>query len=88
MRRFWDEWHSIWDLSIELSEIRDLGDTVIVLGGIKARGKASGVELESPVAYVFQNHFRRFSIDEGSNPSPSVDRATFGAFAGDQACRP
>lgn len=54
LRRYWDEWHSVWNLSIEISEIRDLGDTVIALGGIRTRGKASGVELESPVAYVFE----------------------------------
>jgi ketosteroid isomerase-like protein len=54
MRQFWDEWHSVWNLSIEVSEIRDLGDTVVALGRIQTRGKASGVELESPVAYVFE----------------------------------
>jgi ketosteroid isomerase-like protein len=54
MRRFWDEFHSVWDLSIELSEIRDLGDTVVALGRIQTRGNTSGVELESPVGYVFE----------------------------------
>jgi ketosteroid isomerase-like protein len=54
MRRFWEEWHSLWDLSIELSELRDLGDTVVALGGAKARDKTSGIELESPVGYVFE----------------------------------
>jgi ketosteroid isomerase-like protein len=54
LRRFWDEWHSLWNLSIEVSEIRDLGDTVVALGRFQTRGKASGVELESPVAYVFE----------------------------------
>src|SRR2546423_8355225 len=52
MRKFWDEWRSLWDLKVELSEIRDLGNTVVALGAIKIRGKASGVELESPVGYV------------------------------------
>jgi ketosteroid isomerase-like protein len=54
MRRFWDEWHSVWDLTIEVSEIRDLGDTVLAVGRMRARGKASGVDLDEPVAYVFQ----------------------------------
>jgi ketosteroid isomerase-like protein len=54
MRRFWDEWHSVSDSSVEVSEIRDLGDTIVALGRIQTRGKASGVELESPVAYVFE----------------------------------
>jgi ketosteroid isomerase-like protein len=54
MRRFWDEWHSLWNLTIEVSEIRDLGDTVVVLGLIRTHGKASGIDLEGPVAYVFE----------------------------------
>jgi ketosteroid isomerase-like protein len=51
-RRFWDEWHAVWNVSIELSETRDLGDMVFALGRMETRGRASGVELESPVAYV------------------------------------
>jgi ketosteroid isomerase-like protein len=54
LRRFWDEWHSVWDLTIEASEIRDLGDTVLALGRMRMRGEASGVDLESPVAYLYE----------------------------------
>jgi ketosteroid isomerase-like protein len=54
MRRFWDEWHSVWSLTIEVSEIRDLGDTVLILGRIRTHGKASGIDLEGPVAYVIE----------------------------------
>ena len=56
MRRYWEEWHSVWDLTIEVSEIRDLGDTVLALARIRARGDASGIDLERPVAYVFEFH--------------------------------
>jgi ketosteroid isomerase-like protein len=54
LRRFWDEWHSVWDLTIDVSEVRDLGNTVLVLGRIRTRGEASGIALEGPVAYVFE----------------------------------
>jgi ketosteroid isomerase-like protein len=54
MRRYWDEWHSLWDLSVEVSETRDLEDTVVVVAGLKVRGKGSGVEIESALAYVFE----------------------------------
>lgn len=54
LRRFWDDWHSVWNLTIEVAETRDLGDTVLVLGHIRARGEASGVDLEQPVAYVWE----------------------------------
>ena len=52
MREFWDEWHAVWDLTIEISEFRDLGDTVVALGHMRAHGNASGIELEAPVGYV------------------------------------
>jgi ketosteroid isomerase-like protein len=52
LRRFWDEFHSVWDLTIEVSEVRDLGGTVVALGRIRTRGRASGIDLERPVAYV------------------------------------
>jgi ketosteroid isomerase-like protein len=54
MRRFWDEWHSVWDVTIDVSAIRDLGDTVLALARIRMRGEASGIDLETPVAYVFE----------------------------------
>ena len=52
MRRYWDEWQSIWDLLIEVSEIRESGDRVVVLGGIRTRGN-SRVAVESRMAFVF-----------------------------------
>lgn len=52
IRRFWDEWHSVWDLTVEVSEFRDLGDTVLALGRNRARGRASGIDLDVPMAYV------------------------------------
>src|SRR3954452_7271133 len=52
MRRFWGEWHALWDLRVELSDVRDIGGTVIALGGIKRRHRESEIVAESPVAYV------------------------------------
>jgi ketosteroid isomerase-like protein len=54
MRRFWDEWHSLWDLTVEIWDIRDLGDRVVTIGRIQTHGKTSGIDLERPVAYVFE----------------------------------
>jgi ketosteroid isomerase-like protein len=53
MRRYWDEWHAIWDVTIHVTEIFDLGETVVALARVQARGDASGIDLEQPVAYVF-----------------------------------
>ena len=54
IRRFWDEWHSLWDLFIEISDLRDLGDTVVALGRMQITGKGSGVDLAQPVGYVIE----------------------------------
>jgi len=54
LRRFWTEARSLWGSNIETSDIRDLGDTVLLLGNLQTRGTASGVTLDTPVAYVFE----------------------------------
>ncbi len=54
LRRFWDEWHALWDLRIEASELRDVGDTVVALGRIRTKSKSSGLEVDRPIGYVFQ----------------------------------
>jgi ketosteroid isomerase-like protein len=60
MRRFWEEWRAVWDLTIEISDYRDLGTVVVSVGYMRIRGKGSGVDVESPVAYV--NEFEDGSI--------------------------
>jgi hypothetical protein len=50
MRQFWDEWHAVWELTIEVSEIHEPGDTVVALGRVRARGQASGIDFDRPIA--------------------------------------
>jgi ketosteroid isomerase-like protein len=54
MRKFWNEWHAVWALTIEVSEVRELGDTVVALARVRARGQASGITFDRPIAYVFE----------------------------------
>ena len=54
LRRFWDEWHALWDVDIDVSEVRDLGDFVLVLAAFRAQGKSSGAEVEQSIGYVFE----------------------------------
>ena len=54
VRRFWDEWHALWDLSIQILEFRNIGDTIVALGQMQIRGKASGIDLDQSVAYVVE----------------------------------
>jgi ketosteroid isomerase-like protein len=42
-------WSEIW---AEVEEERDLGATVLAFGRFRARGRESGVELSTPVAWV------------------------------------
>jgi ketosteroid isomerase-like protein len=53
LRKFFADVNEEWsELSIEAPEFREVGDCVIVLGRFKARGRASGVEVDSPAAWV------------------------------------
>ena len=53
VRRFLRETEEAFaEAHIEYAEARDLGDRIVVIGRLRIRGKASGVETESPVAWV------------------------------------
>jgi ketosteroid isomerase-like protein len=48
-----DSDESFIELVTDLSEFRDVGDQVLAFGHIRARGRESGLELESPTGWVF-----------------------------------
>src|SRR4051812_40458244 len=54
LRRFWEEWHSVWDLTLEISEIRDLGAAVVARGRVRTHGGASGIELDGPIGLLYE----------------------------------
>jgi ketosteroid isomerase-like protein len=54
LRRHWDEWREIWTVKINVIDVIDLGDTVIAVAETIARGHGMGVEMQQPVAYVFE----------------------------------
>jgi ketosteroid isomerase-like protein len=39
---------------VRTNEIRDLGDRVLALGAINLEGKASGIEIEQPMGWLFE----------------------------------
>src|SRR5690348_9608717 len=45
-----DEQFSVWQL--RLDEVREVGDIVIVIGGVHGRGRGSGIEFDQPSAVV------------------------------------
>jgi ketosteroid isomerase-like protein len=47
-----DLWGAFAVLHAEYSESRDLGDRIVAIGRIRARGRESGADIESPLGYV------------------------------------
>ena len=53
VRRWMAESDATWaELRLEAEEFRDLGDDVLMIGRLHARGRESGVEIESPVGWL------------------------------------
>jgi ketosteroid isomerase-like protein len=50
---FADSYESFGELQTELTEFRDLGDRIVAFGHVHARGRASGLVLDSPTGWVF-----------------------------------
>ena len=54
IERYFDEVQGTWEeLRIFADDVRDLGDGVLVLGRTTARGRASGVNVNAPIAIAF-----------------------------------
>jgi ketosteroid isomerase-like protein len=65
-RRFFEQWGNTWETwDVQLQECRELGDRVVALGRVHARGRGSGVELDQPAAYVFD--FRGGELARGES---------------------
>lgn len=55
VRRMIDDLYETFvEVRIEMSEFRDLGDGLVAIGRTRTRGKASGVETETPLTFVTQ----------------------------------
>jgi ketosteroid isomerase-like protein len=51
---FWDDWHATWNLELEVTDTRDLGDTVLLLALMRTKGNVSGAEAERSIGYVLE----------------------------------
>jgi ketosteroid isomerase-like protein len=47
------------EVQIEQLEIRDLGERLVVSGRLRARGRASGAETESPISWVVEFEYSK-----------------------------
>jgi ketosteroid isomerase-like protein len=55
MRNHWEE------VRVFTDELRDLGDRVLLLGRVQGRGRGSGLQVDSPLAVVFDFHGDKIS---------------------------
>lgn len=54
LRRFFREWHEAWEnVEYDFEELVDAGDHVIAVVTRRARGRASGADVEWPLALVW-----------------------------------
>ena len=62
------------EIHIEISEIRDLGDRLVAIGRTRTRGKASGAETETPLAFVTEvKNGKTISIRAYLDPKEALD---------------
>jgi ketosteroid isomerase-like protein len=67
-------------LSVQISEYRDCGDSVVALGRMSGSGRGGGVELDRPFATVFTVRAGRFSrVDSFGNWDDALEAVGLGA---------
>jgi ketosteroid isomerase-like protein len=55
LRRFWNEWHDLWEaVEVRVDQREWLGKRLLVLGGVSARGRNSGVAVTAPLAWLIE----------------------------------
>jgi ketosteroid isomerase-like protein len=54
-REFYEEWDRTWESwHVDPESVDEIGDQVLVLGQVHAKGRGSGLELDQPVGYLFE----------------------------------
>ena len=66
VREFFEQWAGTWEKwELDLDDWRDLGDRIVALGRVHARGRGSGLDLDQTAAYVFD--FREGRLARGES---------------------
>lgn len=76
LKRFWEDNHEAWEhFKVDVMSVIDLGDGLVLMSGrVRARGRLSGVELDSPLLFVLR--FREEQVLRGSaylDPKSALD---------------
>jgi ketosteroid isomerase-like protein len=64
------------EFQVEITEVRDLGDSALSLGHLHGRGKASGIDVESRVGYLHEFKSSKVTrIDDFLDPAEALKAA-------------
>jgi ketosteroid isomerase-like protein len=75
-RWYADSFESFEELRNEWTEFRDLGDRVLAFGRVHARGRESGVEINSPMGWVIEIRGGKLLKAEGFlDPAEALEAA-------------
>ncbi len=75
-RMIGDLYESFAEIHLEMSEFRDLGDGLVAIGRSRTRGRASGAETETPLAYVTEiRNGKMISIRGYLDPEEALEAA-------------
>jgi ketosteroid isomerase-like protein len=77
IRSWMAESDATWaELQLQIEEIRDLGDDVLMFGRLHARGRESGIEIDSPIAWLSTVRAGRIVRSRGFlDPQEAVEAA-------------
>jgi ketosteroid isomerase-like protein len=71
-----DVYESFAEIHVEITEIRDLGDRLVPIGRLRARGTESGAETESPLGYfVHYKNGKAIQIRTFLDPEEALEAA-------------
>jgi ketosteroid isomerase-like protein len=71
-----DLYEAFDDFQIEISEVRDRGDRTVAIGRARARGDASGADVEMPIAFVTEfKEGKAISVRAYLDPDEALEAA-------------
>jgi ketosteroid isomerase-like protein len=53
VRRFWEDWRIAWDFRFGEVDLRDLGETVLLISHVSVTARSTGLDLDTPMAAIF-----------------------------------
>ena len=69
-----DLYEAFDEIEIEISEVRDLGDRLVAIGRTRTRGRESGAETETPLAFVTEiRNGKTISIQAYLDPRQALE---------------